>query len=119
MSEQQSHAGRRPFLSRVAEQYVRSFSVFKQISLSAAASELVVRGAQSWLEQHQTETIPHVPADDPKAPHEAASFYLNRDIVQEIRRLGVAEGRSASHVATELLRVGLQAKAAAVKATAA
>jgi hypothetical protein len=50
---------------------------------------------------------------------EAASFYLNRDIVQEIRRLGVAEGRSASHVATELLRVGLQAKAAAVKATAA
>jgi hypothetical protein len=64
MSEQQSHAGRRPFLSRVAEQYVRSFSVFKQISLSAAASELVVRGAQSWLEQHQTETIPHVPADD-------------------------------------------------------
>jgi hypothetical protein len=73
MSEQQSHAGRRPFLSRVAEQYVRSFSVFKQISLSAAASELVVRGAQSWLEQHQTETIPHVPADDPKAPREAAA----------------------------------------------
>jgi hypothetical protein len=112
MAEQQSHAGKRPFLDYMAEHYVKAFAESTHRSLSNAASVLIEAGYRSAVEQLETKAR-HYKAPTESDDRKAVAYYLDANLIKEIKRLALSEKKSASGMAADLIRAGLQARAAA------
>jgi hypothetical protein len=111
-TSQPSHAGKRPFLDVMAAHYAEQYAQLSGRSLSNAASFLISEGYQSAVEQMETKArhyIPPTESDDRRG----VSYFLPQSMIDEIKKLAMADRKSASAVAADLIRAGLQARAAA------
>jgi hypothetical protein len=112
---QPTHAGRRPFLDHLAESHVKIFAEHTGRSLSNAASTLIVAGYQSTVDQMEVKARHYVPPTESDT-RKAVAYYLPETLINEVRKLALADNKSASGMVTDLIRAGLQARSAATAA---
>jgi hypothetical protein len=112
MSTQPSHAGKRPFLDYMAAKHVEMFAQSTGRSLSNASSYLITEGYKAAVEQMTTAARHYTPPAETDN-RKSVAYYLDETLINEIKRLSLAERKSASAVAADLIRAGLQARAAA------
>ena len=82
-----------------------------------AASVLINEGWNAAVEQRHTEPRNYVAPTESES-RKAVAYYLDANLIAEIKRLALAENNTASQIVSNMIRSALAARAAQSKASA-
>jgi hypothetical protein len=102
----------RPLVNSMSQHRINEFARLNNITPNRATDALLEAGWQAAIERLETKARHYVPPTE-SDERVTVAYHMPKSIVDEVRKIAVAERRSASGTAAELIRAGLRARAAA------